>query len=636
MLLAPSLLFLAISQAGTQPARLVVQPDSVEIAVDGSRQLEAVAYDHQGNPIAGVTVRWISSDPNVVRIDQRGSVTAVRPGRARIRAVAGGREGSASVLVRQLPPARIALDAPEAEVLAKTSMPLVIDVRTSLGDELPRARVEFESTSSDVASVDESGRVYAHRPGTTTIRARAGSATAEIEIRVRANTAVTYRVEPDPGTVRTGDVVRFRAAALTDSGEEVGTLLPAWALYGPRATIEAEGPEGVFVAEEPGIYRVTALIGETISRGTTVEVVARSIPAQLVKVGRGAATDHHSGDTWVFEGADGRDYAYIGTYHYDWMKVWDVTDPSNPVLTDSVQVDARRINDVKIHPNNRLAIITREGASNRRNGIVVLDLSEPAHPTILSEFTDSLTGGVHNVWIRGDEHLVYACHNGTYDLHIIDISDPHKPHQVGRWGLDKPFKTLHDVIVQDGYAYLSYWDDGAIMLDVGAGTHGGTPTEPVLVSQFKYPIGQTHTAWRHGRYLYVGDEIFPNDWNPDRPIEARGYVHVLDYSDPKDPREVARFEVPEAGAHNMWVEGDRLYIGYYQAGIRVVDISGELRGDLYRQGREIAVLKTIDSQSVVPNWPMAWSAQLYKGHIFSADLNSGLWVMRLDEERPVP
>ena len=372
MLLAPSLLFLATLQGGTEPAGVLVQPDTIEIAVDGSHQLEAVAYDAQDNPMAGITVHWISRGPTVVRIDRTGSVTAVRPGRARIWAVAGTKRAVATVIVRQLPPASIALDAPETRVLAKTSIPLVTDVRTSLGDELPRARVEFESTSSDVASVDESGRVYAHRPGTTTIRARAGSATAEIEIRVRTNTAVTYRVEPDPGTVRTGDVVRFRASALTDSGEEVGTLLPAWALYGPRATIEAEGPEGVFVAEEPGIYRVTALIGETISRGTTVEVVARSIPAQLVKVGRGALPDHHSGDTWVFEGADGRDYAYIGTYHYDWMKVWDVTDPSNPVLTDSVQVDARRINDVKIHPNNRLAIITREGASNRRNGIGVI------------------------------------------------------------------------------------------------------------------------------------------------------------------------------------------------------------------------------------------------------------------------
>ena len=103
------------------------------------------------------------------------------------------------------------------------------------------------------------------------------------------------------------------------------------------------------------------------------------------------------------EGVDGRDYAYVGTLYYDWMKVWDVTDPTHPVLTDSMQLDARRINDVKIHPNNRIGVLTREGASNRRNGIVILDLSTPATPTIASEYTATVTGGVHNVWIEGND-----------------------------------------------------------------------------------------------------------------------------------------------------------------------------------------------------------------------------------------
>ena len=261
---------------------------------------------------------------------------------------------------------------------------------------------------------------------------------------------------------------------------------------------------------------------------------------------------------------------------------------------------------------------------------MILDLADPAHPAIISEYKRTVPGGVHNVWIEGD--LVYAVHNGTRDIHIIDISDPAAPDEVGRWGLPpSDTKSLHDVIVQDGYAYLSYWDDGAVMLDVGAGTHGGTPTEPAFVSRYKYPAGNTHTAWRAGRYLFVGDEIFPDVWDADAPIEARGYIHVLDMVDPGNPVEVARYEVPEAGAHNIWVEGDRLYVGYYQAGLRVVDISGELRGDLYRQGREIAVLKTTDSETTVPNWGMTWGAQIHKGHIFTSDLNSGLWVVKLVE-----
>ena len=65
--------------------------------------------------------------------------------------------------------------------------------------------------------------------------------------------------------------------------------------------------------------------------------------------------------------------------------------------------------------------------------------------------------------------------------------------------------------------------------------------------------------------------------------------------DPENPREVARYEVPEAGAHNLWIEDDKMYVAYYQAGLRVVDVSGELRGDLYRQGTRDRVVPDRDA-----------------------------------------
>ena len=426
--------------------------------------------------------------------------------------------------------------------------------------------------------------------------------------------------------------MRFRVQAFDEDGERVEGVYPSWEAKGGGAFMESEGAEGVFVAEEAMDYTIIANIGENIQRSLILAVEPRIHKETMVVAGRGPIAHHHSGDTWVFEGMNGRDYAYVGTFMHDWMKIFDVTNPERPLLTDSIQVDARRINDVKIHESNRLAVITREGASNRRNGIVILDLSNPAHPEILSEYTATVTGGVHNVWIEND--LVYACHNGTSALHIIDISDPVRPKEVGRWELGREEKTLHDVIVQDGYAYLSYWDDGVVTLDVGAGTHGGTPTTPVMVSQLSYPEGNTHVAWRYGDYLFVGDEIFPDDWDASRHIDARGYIHILDMSNIDSPVEVARYEVPDAGAHNVWVEEERLYVGYYQGGLRVVDISGELRGNLYTQGREIAHVMTTDEQSMVPGWPMTWGAQIFKGHIFTSDLNSGIWIARMDAIRP--
>lgn len=634
MLFATALIA-AFAQQPQPPARVVVEPAALELAADARATLRVRSISAQGAAATPARVNWFSSDPSIVTVDSVGNIVALRPGTTRVAAIVDGVAGFADITVPALPPARISATLDGGSIAAGTSAPLTLDVRDRQDAPVPAANLRFESSTPAVATVDASGRVLGHAPGSATIRVSAGTVSTTAQVAVVANPATSYRIAHAAARVRTGDVVRLRATGVDAGGRDVLRLRPVWLIDRDGAAVEPEGEEGVLVAERPGRYRVTALIGDGASASAFLEVEPREPRGRIEALGHGLTVGHHAGDTWAFEGTDGRDYAIIGTFMHDWLKVWDITEPTRPVLTDSIQLDARRINDVKIHPNNRLAVVTREGASSRRNGIVLLDLSRPAHPSILSEYTETVTGGVHNVWIRGDLDLVYACHNGTSDLHIIDISEPRNPREVGRWGLDKPAKTLHDVIVQDGYAYLSYWDDGAIMLDVGAGTHGGTPTKPAFVSQFKYPEGNTHVAWRYGRYLFLGDEIFPDDWDASRPIEARGFIHVVDYSDPEKPKEVARYEVPEAGTHNIWVENDILYAGYYQAGLRVVDVSGELRGDLYRQGRELAALRTGSPDAVTPNWSMTWGAQVFKGNVVTADLNSGLWVLRYTPTRPV-
>jgi hypothetical protein len=624
--------FLLITAFQAAPAQVEITPERAEIEVTETAQLQVRALDGAGRPIEDLAVRWIASTPELASVDQRGHVTGLNPGMAKITAVVGGQPASVSVVIRALPPAELRAELGTDAPYAGQVLPIRIRAFNRLGEPVNDPPLSYNSSAPAIADVDGAGLVFARSEGTAAIEVVGAGVRTTATVSVRPDPGLMYELEPREASVRTGDVVRFTATSRTVGGAEVRAF-PAWSLSGLGAQLEDDAGQGVFVAEDPGTYRVTARLGERDVVSGVVRVEPRGADAELIQVGRGGIADHHSGDVWVFEGVDGRDYAYIGTFLWDWMKVWDVTDPSNPVLTDSLQLDARRINDVKIHPNNRLGIVTREGASSRRNGIVLLDLSTPAHPTILSEYTETVTGGVHNVWIVGEEELVYAVHNGTRAVHVIDISDPAAPTEVGRWGIDNEQRSLHDVIVQDGYAYVSYWDDGAVILDVGAGTHGGTPRTPTFVSQFKYPIGNTHVAWRYGQYLFVGDEIFPAGWDADRPIHARGYIHVLDVSDIENPVEVAKYEVPEAGAHNVWIEDDKMYVGYYQGGLRVVDVSGELRGDLYRQGREIATILTTDDQTTTPNWPMAWGAQIFKGRIYSSDLNSGLWITEL-EERP--
>ena len=65
----------------------------------------------------------------------------------------------------------------------------------------------------------------------------------------------------------------------------------------------------------------------------------------------------------------------------------------------------------------------------------------------------------------------------------------------------------------------------------------------------------------------------------------------------------------------------------------MVDISGDLMGDLYRQGREIAVYRAWDADGFVANSPMTWGPQPHKGNLFFSEFNSGLWAVRLDPAR---
>src|SRR3712207_7556394 len=56
--------------------------------------------------------------------------------------------------------------------------------------------------------------------------------------------------------------------------------------------------------------------------------------------------------------------------------VFDISDPAHPKQTDTVKVDAHNINDISVSADGRVGVLTREGASSRKNGIVFLDTTD--------------------------------------------------------------------------------------------------------------------------------------------------------------------------------------------------------------------------------------------------------------------
>ncbi len=74
-------------------------------------------------------------------------------------------------------------------------------------------------------------------------------------------------------------------------------------------------------------------------------------------------------------------------------------------------------------------MLTREEASNRKNGIEIFDASDPSHLKAISDFTETVTGGVHSAYINS--HYVYITDDANGSLHIIDIADPAKAERSG-------------------------------------------------------------------------------------------------------------------------------------------------------------------------------------------------------------
>ena len=506
------------------------------------------------------------------------------------------------------------------------------------------SNLEFSiNSSNDKLNIDDSNNVLAVKAGSATINVVFDGVKSSKTINIKKNPVTNINLSlQKPEKVRTGDVINLKADAFDKRGNLISDIKLKYSFTGKSfdKSNSASGlilQDGRFVGDVPGKYILTASFGNT-SKSKIINVFQRKVQREVKKIGAGSVNDKHTSDFWVFEGVDKRDYAVTGTWGADGTAYfWDVTNPSDIKKIDSVQVDARTVNDVKVSPNGKIAIISREGASNRKNGIIIIDVTNPYDVKIIKEYTKNLTGGVHNLFI--DEKHVYALSAGQ-KYYILNIEDPTNPIEVGMFELGKEGQAIHDVWVEDGIAYSSNWRDGVYLVDVGNGIAGGTPSNPVAFGNYTYDSGANHATFPFkskstGKfYAVMGDEIFPNGVNPNGTNETAGFLHFVDFSDVKNPVEIARYELPGHGSHNYWIDNDILYVGMYTGGVRIVDISGDLLGDLYKQGREIGYILTGTADGYIPNDTMVWGAQLYKGHVFYSDFNTGIGVAKVSDLKP--
>ena len=676
-------------------------PSSLVMKVGERGKIVAVVRDGLRRKIEDAVVVYFSTAPESISVGIDGNLEALRAGEYEVVALhpveerfsAGALSGddpgirvTIPVKVMPSPVAKLEIEGLPERLYVGATVPIKVigidsnqlkrDVRTKLavsdseialvlsfGPQFGGSRDAhpfYHRNRPNLYPGESAGLLTGVRPGDIKVIAETEGMRAEHKLTVHANPTVRLKLSPTQNSARTGDVIHFRAEAYDKHGEGLQDVpikyaIESWPDPSRPETVGAGAPaqilpDGRFVAEQSGIYTVIAISGNVFAH-SSVAISRRDVVRQIELVGHKRVEGSMTSDIWVWEGVDGRDYAILGTWNSDGKALFfDVTDPAAMEMVGEVQVDARTVNDVKVSEDGKIAIITREGASNRRNGFVVLDVSNPRDVTVLSRFDDQMTGGVHNVFLE-DDH-VYAINNGRrWD--VINIEDPQRPVRVSRFERSEPGesvsprgKSVHDVWVRDGIAFQSGNSDGLVLVDVGGGDRGGSPTNPIEIGRLQQLTGWNHAVWPFrsssaGKFYVVGgDESHPLNprvpgpiisWEERVPSRAMGWIHFVEFDDVEAPREVARYAVPEAGPHNIWIDWDQeiMYVAYFNGGLRVVDVSGELMGDLYRQGREIAKFYSDDAKGYVPNAPFVWGPQPHKGIIFFSDFNSGLWAVRL-------
>ena len=631
----------------------VFKPNSKVINFDGSQgDCERLVYYNK----KGV----FSSAKSIIFDRSKGTLKANDPGTHEIVAVclnSGGKRLTKTFYVNVNYPKvkEVKLSLSDNNIYVGNYIPLVYEITDELNT---KRKIDYWSydvaskyfsevdvsltSSNDKIQIDESNNILALKEGSSSVIATFDGISGMIDLKIQKNPVAKLVLKSDTDKARSGDVINFDAIALNKKGEKIDEINVDFSFTGKSfdKSNTASGlilGDGRFVGDVPGKYIISARVGN-VTTSKIVNIFPRNVKREIKKVGTGVVNDKHTSDFWVFEGVDGRDYAVTGTWGADGKAYfWDVTNPGNLKKIDSVQVDARTVNDVKVSQNGKICVISREGASNRKNGMILIDVTNPRDVKIISEYTKNLTGGVHNVFI--DKNHVYALSNGER-YYIINIDDPYNPKEVGMFEVGKEGQSIHDVWIEDGIAYSSNWRDGVYLVDVGNGIVGGSPSNPVAFGNYSYATGAHHATFPFkskstGKfYTVLGDEIFPNGVNPNGTNETAGFLHFVDFTDLNNPVEVARYELPTHGSHNYWIEDDILYVAMYTGGVRVVDISGDLIGDLYKQDREIGYLLTGSPNGYIPNDTMVWGTQLYKGHVFYSDFNTGLGAAKVSKEKP--
>ena len=407
-------------------------------------------------------------------------------------------------------------------------------------------------------------------------------------------------------------------------------------------------------------------------------------------------------DVWVHE-----QYAYVGSWGFSdtasgskqrfcpapdksGVAVLDTRDPARPRVVSKLQnPPGTSVEDVVVYTDPRsgrdIAVTGIQVCGGSRydtgffRGLQVFDVTNPASPEELATMsTGCCTRGLHELEVQHRADLnrsfVYASvpaseyadaaspsgrrdQQGKGDFRLIDVTNPALPYEVSNWGVHRnlgrpPAAGLgcdpdpeygHSVEPRaDGkVAWVAYWDSGFIALDVS------NPANPVYKGRTSYPAdadGDGHSSnFDEGRkLLFAADEDFCKT-SGSGTEKGFGYLRVYDYSSLAAPKQIGKYETPNASGskdvnagdytiHNPLLSGTDLYVSWYTDGIRVLDAKDP------RNVREVAYFVPPSANNPIQpsqrgtltNATQVWGVAYDEARklVYASDMNSGLWILK--------
>ena len=322
-------------------------------------------------------------------------------------------------------------------------------------------------------------------------------------------------------------------------------------------------------------------------------------------------------------------HAYVGHMFSKGFSVIDVRDPKNPRAVNYIAAPANTWNiHLQVHDDLLLVIHAKDmfaaaefaderayykGALGQKvgtaeakrvrdwsAGLAVYDVSKPEAPRQIG-FMAVAGGGIHRVWYVGGKWAYASVLLDGFTDYIfmtIDMSDPAKPREAGRWWIPgmnqaagetpswQPTRRygLHHPIVHGDTAYCAWRDAGMVVLDVA------DRAKPKLIVHRNWSPpygGGTHNCLPlpdRNRLVVLDEAVL------DHQEDGLKLIWVFDNRVPSNPVSIATFPTPaEAdykakgahfGPHNIhenrpgsFVSSKLIFATYQNAGVRVFDIS---------------------------------------------------------------